>query len=105
MYEMRFVLWNLYFFDISLVMYLLEILGNMFLDEKIGVEIEWNNLGLIKVLDVLEDRMIYENEMKNELRGFVRLNLEEYYLKFIEKLKNENKELIVKYEMEKRELR
>lgn len=49
--------------------------------------------------------MIYDVDMKIELRGFNWQNMEEYYVKCIEKLKVENKELIVKYEVEKRELK
>ena len=105
MYETRLALWNLYPPDTSPAIHSSETSGNTPLDEKIGVETERNNLGSMKALDAPEDRMIHENETKNEPRGFARPNLEEYYSKFIEKLKNENKELIAKYEMEKRELR
>lgn len=105
MYETRLALWNLYPLDSSPAIHSSETSGNTPLDEKIGVATERNNLGSIKPLDAPENRMIHENETKNEPSGFARPNLEEYYLNFIEKLKHENKDLIAKHEVEKRELR
>ena len=56
---------------------------------------------------VLSDRAnyVYEAKTKDEPRTPSPIGLEEHYLSRIEKLKDSNKELIAKYEAEKRELR
>ena len=105
MYETRLALWNLYPLDSSPAMHSSETSGNTPLQEKIVVETERNRVGSGKALDAPEDTMIHEVETKNEPRGFAWHNKEEYYLNFIEKLKNENKDLVTNHEAEKRELR
>jgi len=101
MYETRLALWNLYPPDTSLEIHSTETSGNTTSQEKIIVETEPIRLGSEKVLHAPKQTSIRENEP----RGIVRQDMEEYYLNLIEKLKNENKDLISKHEAEKRELR
>ena len=101
MYETRLALWNLYPPDTSPEIHSTETSGNTTSQEKIIAETEPILLGSEKVLHAPEQTSIRENEP----RGVVRQDKEEYYLSLIEKLKNENKDLISKHEAEKRELR
>ncbi|XP_020631939.1 uncharacterized protein LOC110068857 isoform X2 [Orbicella faveolata] len=101
MYETRLALWNLYPPDTSPEIHSTETSGNTTSQEKIIVETEPIRLGSEKVLHAPKQTSIRENEP----RGIVRQDMEEYYLNLIEKLKNENKDLISKHEAEKRELR
>jgi len=101
MYETRLALWNLYPPDTSPEIHSTETSGNTTSQEKIIAETEPIRLGSEKVLHAPEQTSIRENEP----RGVVRQDKEEYYLSLIEKLKNENKDLISKHEAEKRELR
>ena len=101
MYETRLALWNLYPPDTSPEIHSTETSGNTASQEKIIAETEPIRLGSEKVLHAPEQTTIHENEA----RGVARQDMEEFYLNLIEKLKNENKDLISKMEAEKRELR
>lgn len=106
MYETRLALWNLYPPDTSPEIHSSETSGNTPLQDKIIAESEPIRLGSGKALHAPEQTMIHEADSKNRPRGVAwHQDMEEYYLNFIEKLKNENKELIAKHEVEKRELR
>ena len=101
MYETRLALWNLYPPDTSPEMHSTETSGNTASQEKIIAETEPIRLLSEKALHAPEQTSIRENEQ----RGIARQDMEEYYLNLIDKLKNENKDLISKMEAEKRELR
>lgn len=105
MYETRLALWNLYPPDTSPEIHSTETSGNTASQEKIIAETEPIRLGSEKVLHAPEQTTIREIDTKNEQRGVAWQDMEEYYLNLIEKLKNENKDLISKHEAEKRELR
>ena len=105
MYETRLALWNLYPPDTSPEINSSDTSGNTSIQPKMIVEPQRNRAGSGKALEAPEQTMIHEVDAKIELRGLTRQNVEEYYIKLIEKLKSENKELSGKYEVEKRELK
>lgn len=105
MYETRLALWNLYPPDNTPEIHSSDTSGNTPFQQNIITESERNRASSMKALESPEKTMTHEVDAKSEPRGHTRQNKEEYYLKFIEKLKNENKELITKYEAEKRELK
>ena len=105
MYETRLALWNLYPPDTSPEIHSSGTSGNTSTQQKIIAEAERNRVGSGKALEAPEKTKIHEVEANIEPRSAARQNMEEYYLKLIEKLKNEKKDLMSKHEAEKRELR
>ena len=105
MYETRLALWNLYPPDTSPDIHPSETSGNTPMQNKIIAEPERNRSGSGKAVEAPEQTLAHKVDAKTEPRGGLRQNTEEYYLKLIEKLKNDNKELLTKHEAEKRELR
>ena len=105
MYETRLALWNLYPPDNTPEIHSSDTSGNTPFQQKVITEPERNRASSMKALESPEKTIIHEVDTNSEPRGHTRQNKEEHYLKFIEKLKNENKELITKYEAEKRELK
>lgn len=103
MYETRLALWNLYPPDPSPEMHTSDNPGEQ---KHIDIdEPKRNRLVSRNDSEVFEPTMLHEVDTKIEPRALNRQNTEEYHIKYIEKLKNENKELIAKYEAEKRELK
>ena len=105
MYETRLALWNLYPPDTSPEIHSSETSANTPMQQKITAEAERSRTVTGKALEAPDQTIIHEVDTKIEPRSVARQNVEEYYLKLIEKLKIENKELIAKHEAEKRELK
>lgn len=103
MYETRLALWNLYPPDPSPEIHTSDNPGQQ---KHIDIdEPKRNRLGSRNDSEVFEPTMLHEVDAKSEPRALNRQNTEEYHIKCIETLKKENKELIAKYEAEKRELK
>lgn len=104
MYETRLALWNLYPPDSTPELHSSETSANTPIHEKIIAEAEHRTV-TGKALEAPDPPKIRGVGTKIKPRVFDHQDLEEYYLQVIEKLKNENKQLLAKHDSEKRELK
>ena len=97
-------LWNLYPPDSTPELHSSETSANTPIHEKIIAEAEHRTV-TGKALEAPDPPKIRGVGTKIKPRVFDHQDLEEYYLQVIEKLKNENKQLLAKHDSEKRELK